>query len=69
MADLEQFTVMPLRDVVVFPYMVMPLFVGRKESIQALEIAMEEGKQIFLLAQKDGSTDKPKKMIYLKLAL
>ena len=69
MAALEKYTVMPLRDVVVFPYMVMPLFVGRKESIHALEIAMEEGKQIFLLAQKDGSVDSPKKMIYLKLAL
>ena len=61
MAELEKFTVMPLRDVVVFPYMVMPLFVGRKESIQALEIAMDEGKQIFLLAQKDGAIDKPGK--------
>jgi ATP-dependent Lon protease len=61
MTELETYTLMPLRDVVVFPYMVMPLFVGRKESIQALDLAMEQGKQIFLLAQKDGALEKPAK--------
>ena len=51
--------VLPLRDVVVFPYMVIPLFVGRKKSIKALEQAMESGKQIMLIAQKSASDDDP----------
>jgi ATP-dependent Lon protease len=51
--------VLPLRDVVVFPYMVIPLFVGRRKSIRALEIAMESGKQIMLVAQKSASDDDP----------
>jgi len=51
--------VLPLRDVVVFPHMVIPLFVGRKKSITALEKAMEEGKKIMLAAQKSASDDDP----------
>ena len=51
--------VLPLRDVVVFPHMVIPLFVGRKKSIRALERAMEGGKQIMLVAQKSASDDDP----------
>ncbi len=51
--------VLPLRDVVVFPHMVIPLFVGRKKSIVALEKAMEEGKKIMLAAQKSASDDDP----------
>jgi len=51
--------VLPLRDVVVFPHMVIPLFVGRKKSIRALERAMEAGKQIMLVAQKNASDDDP----------
>ncbi len=51
--------VLPLRDVVVFPHMVIPLFVGRKKSIKALELAMEAGKQIMLVAQKSASDDDP----------
>ncbi len=51
--------VLPLRDVVVFPYMVIPLFVGRKKSIKALEQAMESGKQIMLVAQRSASDDDP----------
>lgn len=51
--------VLPLRDVVVYPHMVIPLFVGRKKSIQCLETAMEQDKQILLIAQKDASTDEP----------
>ncbi|MFC4159595.1 endopeptidase La [Chitinimonas lacunae] len=50
---------LPLRDVVVFPYMVIPLFVGRPKSIRALEVAMEAGKQILLLAQKNAAKDDP----------
>ncbi len=51
--------VLPLRDVVVFPHMVIPLFVGRKKSINALEQAMEAGKQILLVAQQDAQEDDP----------
>jgi len=51
--------VLPLRDVVVYPYMVIPLFVGRDKSIRALETAMEDDKQILLAAQKDASLDEP----------
>jgi len=51
--------VLPLRDVVVFPHMVIPLFVGRKKSITALERAMESGKQIMLVAQMSASDDEP----------
>jgi ATP-dependent Lon protease len=48
---------LPLRDVVVFPHMVIPLFVGRPKSIRALEIAMEAGKSILLVAQKSAAKD------------
>jgi ATP-dependent Lon protease len=51
--------VLPLRDVVVFPHMVIPLFVGREKSIQALEKVMSSGKHILLLAQQDASEDDP----------
>ncbi len=51
--------VLPLRDVVVYPYMVIPLFVGRDKSIKALEVATDENKQVLLLAQKDSSEDAP----------
>ena len=51
--------VLPLRDVVVFPHMVIPLFVGRRKSIRVLELAMESGKQIMLVAQKSASDDDP----------
>ena len=50
---------LPLRDVVVFPHMVIPLFVGRPKSIKALEAAMEAGKSIMLVAPKNGSKDAP----------
>ncbi|MDO8436796.1 MAG: endopeptidase La [Nitrosomonadaceae bacterium] len=50
---------LPLRDVVVFPHMVMPLFVGRPKSIQALEAAMESSKSILLVAQKSAAKDDP----------
>jgi ATP-dependent Lon protease len=51
--------VLALRDVVVYPHMVIPLFVGREKSIQCLESAMENNKQIFLVAQKEASIDEP----------
>ncbi|MCA0404181.1 MAG: endopeptidase La [Proteobacteria bacterium] len=51
--------VLPLRDVVVYPHMVIPLFVGREKSIKALEAAMVDSKQIFLVAQKKSSNDDP----------
>ena len=51
--------VLPLRDVVVYPHMVIPLFVGREKSIRALEAAMEGGKQILLVAQKSAAVDDP----------
>ncbi len=50
---------LPLRDVVVFPHMVIPLFVGRPKSIKALENAMEDGKSILLVAQKSAAKDEP----------
>ncbi len=50
---------LPLRDVVVFPHMVIPLFVGRPKSIKALELAMEAGKHIMLVAQKSAAKDEP----------
>ena len=57
--------VLPLRDIVVFPNMVIPLFVGRKKSIQALELAMERDKQVLLVAQRNPNEDDPKiKEIY-----
>ncbi|GFD74335.1 endopeptidase La [Alteromonas marina] len=51
--------VLALRDVVVYPHMVIPLFVGREKSIRCLEAAMENDKQIFLVAQKDAGVDEP----------
>ena len=51
--------VLPLRDVVVYPHMVIPLFVGREKSIDALDVAMKEDKQILLVAQKQAEVDDP----------
>ncbi|WP_045835606.1 endopeptidase La [Hyphomicrobium sp. 99] len=55
----ELFPVLPLRDIVVFPYMVVPLFVGREKSIAALEEVMRADKQILLAAQKNAGDDDP----------
>lgn len=57
--DQVQLPLLPLRDVVVFPHMVIPLFVGRPKSIKALESAMESGKTILLVAQKFAAKDEP----------
>jgi ATP-dependent Lon protease len=54
-----QYPLLPLRDVVVFPHMVIPLFVGRPKSIKAMESAMESGKNILLVAQKSAAKDDP----------
>ena len=58
-ASLKGVPVLPLRDVVVYPHMVIPLFVGRERSIKALDAAMEQGKQIMLVAQKAADIDDP----------
>ena len=55
----EVYPVLPLRDIVVFPYMIVPLFVGREKSINALEEVMRTDKQILLVAQKNASDDEP----------
>ena len=52
--------VLPLRDVVVYPHMVIPLFVGREKSIVALDLAMKADKRILLVAQKQADVDDPK---------
>ena len=59
MTNRVQLPLLPLRDVVVFPHMVIPLFVGRPKSIKALESAMEAGKSIVLIAQKSAAKDEP----------
>ena len=69
MSDLKQarkrvrsYPVLPLRDIVVFPYMIVPLFVGREKSIKALEEVMRADKQILLVAQKNAGDDDPAPM-------
>jgi len=59
LTELTTLPLLPLRDVVVFPHMVIPLFVGRPKSIKALEAAMEQGKSIMLAAQKAAAKDEP----------
>ena len=58
---IQRFPLLPLRDIVVFPGMVVPLFVGREKSVAALEAAMEDSKDIYLLAQLDPSCDDPER--------
>ncbi len=53
------YSVLPLRDIVVFPHMIVPLFVGREKSVRALEDVMKDDKQILLVAQKNGAQDDP----------
>ncbi len=57
--DTASLPLLPLRDVVVFPHMVIPLFVGRPKSIKALDVAMDTGKHILLVAQKSAAKDDP----------
>ena len=56
-----KYPVLPLRDIVVFPHMIVPLFVGREKSIKALEDVMTDDKQILLTTQKDAANDDPGK--------
>src|SRR5437588_11075385 len=57
--EIVQYPLLHLRDVVVVPHMVIPLFVGRPKSIKAMETAMEAGKSILLVAQKSAAKDDP----------
>ena len=57
--DLIELPILPLRDVVVFPHMVIPLFVGREKSVRALESAMADDKKILLVAQRSPDVDEP----------
>jgi len=59
LSETLELPLLPLRDVVVFPHMVIPLFVGRPKSIKALEVAMESGRSILLVAQKSAAKDEP----------
>ncbi|MGE0109957.1 MAG: LON peptidase substrate-binding domain-containing protein, partial [Bdellovibrionales bacterium] len=54
------YPILPLRDIVVFPHMIVPLFVGRDKSVRALEDVMNEDKHILLLTQRESTTDDPK---------
>jgi ATP-dependent Lon protease len=58
-AEKTTYPVLPLRDIVVFPHMIVPLFVGREKSVRALEDVMLDDKQILLVTQKDASDDEP----------
>ena len=60
MTDGLKLPLLPLRDVVIYPHMVIPLFVGRERSIQALDLAMNADKQIFLVSQRDAAEDDPR---------
>ena len=59
--NINKIPVLPLRDIVVFPHMVVPLFVGRDKSVKALESVMKSDKKIMLITQKSASVDDPKK--------
>ncbi len=56
----DMMAVLPLRDIVVFPHMIVPLFVGREKSVRALEAVMKDDKQILLVAQKNASARSPR---------
>ena len=59
MSEIKTLPVLPLRDIVVFPHMVVPLFVGREKSVRALEEVMRGDKQILLVTQRDRDQDDP----------
>ena len=58
-AATQLYPVLPLRDIVVFPHMIVPLFVGREKSVRALEDVMKEDKQILLVTQRNAAQDDP----------
>ena len=58
-SKIATYPVLPLRDIVVFPHMIVPLFVGREKSVLALEDVMREDKQILLVTQKNAAQDDP----------
>jgi len=60
---------LPLRDIVVFPSMIIPLFVGRGKSISSLNEVMKKDKKIILVTQKNSEVDDPKKMMYLLMVV
>lgn len=57
--DIISYPVLPLRDIVVFPHMIVPLFVGRTKSVKALEAVMKDDRQILLASQRDAAEDDP----------
>ncbi len=59
LCNINELPVLPLRDVVVYPHMVIPLFVGREKSVRALDMAMEGDKRILLVAQRSPDIDDP----------
>ena len=65
----QNLPLLPLRDIVVFPSIVIPLFVGRDKSITALNEVMKDSKKIILVTQKNSEIDDPKKMMYLRMAV
>ncbi len=58
-SDVTSYPVLPLRDIVVFPYMIVPLFVGREKSVRALEEVMNKDKQIILVTQREANEENP----------
>ena len=60
-SNAKNFPLLPLRDVIIFPHMVVPLFVGREKSISALERAAKNGNELFLVTQKDASVLNPER--------
>lgn len=58
-SDITSYPVLPLRDIVVFPYMIVPLFVGREKSVRALEEVMNKDKQIILVTQREANEENP----------
>ena len=60
-SDSKNYPLLPLRDVIIFPHMVVPLFVGREKSISALEKAAKNGNELFLVTQKDASVLNPER--------
>ena len=60
---------LPLRDIVVFPNMIIPLFVGRDKSITALNEVMKNDKKIILVTQKNSEVDDPKKMMFILMVV